>query len=151
MQTPTFTTGNGTIVEVAPLPLGSRTEPAADAFKPLPNGTSTGVNISSSDTTTKTFDSGMWEDGAVTGLGWSVPFSNNWKDGDAGLDIVETAALAGTEVYVRVKLPHSTKIRGGAASVMNLQLGDPADGIITGSFELKGRGGLVITNTNTGP
>lgn len=147
MQTATFTTGNGTIVEVAALVAGSRVAPAAASFKPLPNGTSTGVRISSSDTTTRTFDSGMWEDGAVTGLGWNVPFSNNWKDGDAGLKIIEDAALAGTEVYVRVKLPYSTVTRGGAASVMNLELTDPADGIITGSFELKGRGGLVRADT----
>lgn len=147
MQGATFTTGNGTVIKVGALTPPSRTPPAAGSMQALPNGTSTGVKIGASDTSSKTFDAGMWEDGGVTGLNWSVPFSGNFKEGDAALTIVETAVTAGTEVYVTVQMPGSTTTRGGAASVMNFEISDPADGIITVTCDFKGRGGLAKVTT----
>lgn len=143
---PDFLLGDKTQAYVAALVYPSRVRPAEIDFKKLPGGTNAQLQLGENDITTKEFDSDLWEDGVIGSLNWQVPWDGNWRSGDPGYGIVESAAMAGAEVYLELR-PLGTgtgrKKWEGVAAVTGFTYVLPADGIITNTFTFKGRGPLM--------
>jgi len=143
---PDFLLGDKTQLYIAALTYPSRSEPASGNFKKLAGGTNAQIQIGENDITTKEFDSALWEDGVIGALNWQIPWDGNWRASDPGYAIVETAALSGAEVFIDLRpLGTGTGLKRwkGVASITGWTQQLPADGIITNSFTLKGRGALT--------
>lgn len=150
-MTARFVTGDGTRFRIAALAAGTRARPADAALVEVPGMTSANLTRGAGDATTKTFESGMATDGRVTTTSWGFAIGGNWSAGEAGYRILATQWKAGREVWAERLLPGDTEWRGGPCSVMDLPEPAPADGIITWSSTLTGRGLLVETPVVTGP
>lgn len=139
---------DGTQVRVAPITAGSVARPLDTAFKLMPAGTKADLKRGATDKTSRTFDSGMAEDGRVTGTNWSFDLAgNNSSSADftAFYAILEDAYDSGEEVWCERKRPSDTVWKGGRCSVMDLPEPVSADNIIDWSAALKGRGLRVDT------
>lgn len=111
--------------------------------------TSADINTNANDTTTTTFDSGGYEDGIVTQIGYGVSCPGNFLSLDAGFRTCFYAFNEFREVWLTLKLPKpegytNGYVFKGAAAVTNCPLTIPADGIVQANLEFKFRGKLDI-------
>ncbi|GGO24716.1 hypothetical protein [Deinococcus humi] len=139
---------DGTRVRVAPMAEGSTARPLDTAFKLMPAGTKADLKRGATDKTSRTFDSGMAEDGRVTGTNWGYDLAGNRTASaafDAFYTILEDAHDTGAEVWCERNRLGETVWKGGRCSVMDLPEPVGADNIIDWSASLKGRGLRVDT------
>jgi predicted secreted protein len=142
-----YVTGELAYLEVKTVADVEATEPLAAAMINV-KGTSAGLTIGSRDITVTEFGSGaasQWENGVIAGQNWSIPVTANYKPGDTGYEEIETAALAKSVLWVNYfplgKTAGDPKF-SGHAQVADLTIQGPADGIVSASYTLKGRGEL---------
>lgn len=96
------------------------------------------------------FESGGFETGLTSSISQKLDFDGNYLPGDAGFATAEYAFLNLREVYYWVTLPKSSdsyttgKIYKGFASITDLPLDVPADGIISGKISVACNGAPVI-------
>ena len=140
-----------TVIIVEPLTVSIAVADTAGNFADdrIYGGTSSGLNITSKDVTANTFEAAGWEDGKVTGAGWSIPWSGNFRPTDPAFNIVENAVTLLTEVWIRLNLPGETgnlaRSVQGVATIDGFSVSSPSDGIRTATWTFKGRGQPVIT------
>lgn len=159
MAAQNFVLGNKTKLSIAVLDDAflAAYNPAAPAgpatLTPLIGGTSADENISSNEVESTTFGDGLgYSNGLVTTQSWAISYNFNSLPNDAGFKLLSQAGANATETFCWVKKedalpPGATTPRSieGIVSVMNFSLQSPADGISTGTCELKGRGAPKIT------
>ena len=141
-----FSIGDGTIVRIAALT--TRARPADAAMKAVTGGTKADLERTSTDKSVRTFDSGLAEDGRVTGTSWMIKLAGVNKVTPAFTDfyaILATAQRSGAEIWCERKRPTDTVWKGGVCSVMTLPEPVSADNITDWTADLKGRGLLVET------
>jgi predicted secreted protein len=142
-----YVTGELAYLEVVGIATVDTTEPTTGLINV--KGTSAGLTIGSRDITVTEFGSGaasQWENGVIAGQNWSIPVTANYKPGDTGYEAIETAALAKGVLWVNYfPLGKNTgdPIFKGACQVADLTIQGPADGIVSASYTLKGRGALT--------
>lgn len=96
------------------------------------------------------FDSGAFETGLTASISQTLELSGNYLPSDPGFATAETAFTQLREVYVWVELPKISaayskgKIYKGFASITDLPVEVPADGILTGNISLALNGELVV-------
>ena len=143
-----FRIGKGTQIRFAVLDVADRDRPADADLDILKGVTTSDIQGGATDVTTVDYDSGAWEDGKMTRASWSMPISGNVKastEGEAAIRALWEAWAAQKEVWVERLRPGDTHWRGGVCSIMGITEPVPADGIITYSLTLKGRGAVVST------
>lgn len=111
--------------------------------------TSASISTNANDVTTTVFDSGAYEDGVVSQIGYGVSCPGNFLPLDAGFRTCFHAFNELREVWLTIKLPvpegyTSGYVFKGAASVTNCPIEIPADNIITASIDFKYRGKIQI-------
>ena len=111
--------------------------------------TSASISTNANDVTSTTFDTGAYEDGVVTQIGYGVSCPGNFLSLDAGFRTCFHAFNELREVWLTIKLPvpegyTNGYIFKGAAAVTNCPIEIPADNIITASIDFKYRGKLQI-------
>lgn len=96
------------------------------------------------------FDSGAFETGLTASISQTLEMNGNYLPNDAGFRTTEYAFTNLREVYIWVELPRSSaayskgKIYKGFASIGDLPIEIPADGIITGNVSLAINGEMQI-------
>jgi len=114
-------------------------------------GTNSPFQGSSNEQTTNTYESGGWTDGKVVSNTWTINWSGNFRPDDYGYKYVRDAWMNQQELYVRqvrTREDGSTaEKREGVCAVTSFQDDAPADGVVTTSFTLVGRGSPTITET----
>ena len=111
--------------------------------------TAANISTNSSDTTSTTFDTGAYEDGLMTSIGYGVSCPGNFLSQDAGWRTCFQAFNELKEVWLEVALPKPAGyskgyVFKGPASVTNCALDIPADGVITSPVDFKFRGKITI-------
>lgn len=133
-------------------------EPPA-TLTPLVGGTSADENIGANNTESVTFgDETGYANGLVTSQTWSISYNFNILPGDDGYAALANAAANATSVLLWIKkedpiTPGITTPRSiqGIVSITDWSTQCPADGIISGSCTMTGRGAPVITDAVTAP
>lgn len=96
------------------------------------------------------FDSGAFETGLTASISQTLECSGNYLPSDPGFATAEYAFTNLREVFVWVELPKISaayskgKIYKGSASITDLPLEVPADGILTGNISFAINGELVV-------
>ena len=98
--------------------------------------TSADLTTTANDTTTTVFESGGYEDGIITRIGYGLSCPGNFLASDAGFRTCFYAFQNFLEIWLSLHLPvpggySSGYIFKGPAAVKNAPLKIPADGIIT--------------------
>lgn len=122
------------------------------AVYPLRLSARTGANIGRSGNRVSSvdFDSGAFETGLTASIAQTLEMNGNYLPNDAGFRTTEHAFTTLREVYIWVELPRSSaayskgKIYKGFASITDLPVDIPADGIITGNISLAINGEMKI-------
>lgn len=96
------------------------------------------------------FDSGAFETGLTASISQTLELNGNYLSNDAGFRTTEYAFTQLREIYVWVELPKSSnayskgKVYKGFASINDLPIEIPADGIVTGNISLAINGELKV-------
>lgn len=96
------------------------------------------------------FDSGAYSTGLVSSISQTLELSGNYLPLDAGFATAEYAFSELREVFVAVELPRISdayskgKVYKGFASITDLPLEVPADGILSGSLSLALNGEMTV-------
>lgn len=112
--------------------------------------TSADIATTAADTTSTTFDDGGFSDGVVTSAGYTVSCGGNLLQLDAGYRTCLYAYQNFREVQIRIQLPNPgagyTKgyVYTGVASVTDIPVTNPSDGIITNPISLTIRGKMKV-------
>lgn len=133
-------------------PLKRAIAPASTGQYPvkLQARTSADLSTTANDVTSTTFDESGYVDGIVASIGYGISCPGNFIQLDAGFRTAFFAFNEFREVWISLKMPNpgagytSGYIFKGAASVTDLPIADPADGIITANVTFAMRGKLEI-------
>lgn len=133
-------------------PLKRAIAPASTARHPvkLQARTSADLSTTANDITSSTFDQDGYVDGIVASIGYGLSCPGNFIQLDAGFRTAFFAFNEFREVWVTLKMPTpgggytSGYIFKGAASVTDLPIADPADGVISANATFSFRGKLII-------
>lgn len=138
-----------TSLTVAALGQGIANASTAEYPVRLQARTSADLNTNANDVTTTTFDTGGYQDGIVSQIGYGVTCPGNFLALDAGYRTCFEAFNEFYEVWLSIELPPpggyaKGYIFKGPASVTNAPISAPADGIITANFDFAFRGKIDI-------
>lgn len=135
-------------------PLKRAISDASTAVHPvkLQARTSADINSSSNDVTTTVFETGGFNDGIISSVGYTISSPGNFLPLDAGYRTCLFAFNSFRELWLSLKLPSPGQgyttgyIYRGVASVSNIPTTVPADGIISANLDFTIRGELQITD-----
>ncbi|MGL4622234.1 MAG: phage tail tube protein, partial [Chroococcidiopsis sp.] len=133
-------------------PLKRAIAPASTGQYPvkLQARTSADLSTTANDVTSTTFDSIGFVDGIVASIGYGISCPGNFLQLDAGFRTAFFAFNEFREVWLTLKMPNpgagytSGYIFKGAASVTDLPISDPSDGVVTANCTFAIRGKLQI-------
>lgn len=114
----------------------------------LQNRTTANLGTNVNDITTQTFDTGIYQDGAAVGIGYTVAAGGNLSQQDAAYQQCRYCFNEAIEVYFELRLPKPLGYaRGyvfkGFASVSNAPVDVPADNLVTTPLDFTVRAKLT--------
>lgn len=122
-----------------------------DQLVRLHGGTNSPFQGSSNEQTTSTYESGGWQDGKVVQNSWTINWNGNFRPDDQGYKYVRDAWLNQQELYVlQVRTREDGTVaekREGVCAVTSFQDDAPADGVVTMTATLNGRGAPTLTES----
>ncbi len=139
-----------TTLTVAPLKRAISAASTAQHPVKLQARTSADLSTTANDVTSTTFDGSGYVDGIVASIGYGLSCPGNFLQLDAGFRTAFFAFNEFREVWITLEMPNPgagyTKgyIFKGAASVTDLPITDPADGIIQANVTFAMRGKLEV-------
>lgn len=112
--------------------------------------TNADIATTSGDATSTTFDGGGFADGVVTSAGYTVSCGGNLLQLDAGYRTCLHAYQNFREVQIRIQLPNpgagytTGYVYTGVASITDIPVTNPADGIISNPISFAIRGAMRV-------